>query len=263
LKNNDFENPNFAIILERCLTAQNKAFNAFNFSFMSNILSAPTIKKCLDIGTGDGSFVHDLAEYFSNDISFDAVDLNTFLIEKAKKEHQRNNINYDCCFFDANYPNSNYDVIFTRFVLEHDSNVDNFLHAVYQKLKTNGCFVIIEYYIDKMHSQDNIWREFRDKEMELYNDVKSNPYVTIDLPLRLHKAGFSSIKSLFNQISPVTVGKDTFFDLIESYVHLYSFLNNEIWTEEFSKKILGWCEQSRIHYTTDPIILISHTIGLK
>lgn len=140
-------------------------------------------------------------------MTFDAVDFNPFLIAKAKEKHNRENINYKYCFFDADYPTKDYDIIITRFVLEHVKRMDDFLYAVHEKLKTNGYFVIIEYYIDIMHSTEEPWREFRDKEILLYKEVGSNPYTSINLPLGLQRAGFKSIESVFNHISPVTVGR--------------------------------------------------------
>lgn len=249
--------------VEPCYEAQNKAFGPLNYQFLTNLILKHKVKKVLDVGTGEGSFVSGLAKRTKN-IRFDAVDLNPDLIELAKlKNNKANNINFQCTHFNNKFPGKNYDLITARFAVEHMSNVESFIKTAFKKLKPKGFLIIIEYYVDEMHTTDPIWKLYRKKELAMYKKIKSCPRVSLILPAGLKRAKFRNIVSAYHHISPATVGAESFFNLAAEYAKIYNHIDPRNWPKSFSRKIVSWCEKSKKKTNSDPTFMVSHTIGQK
>ena len=66
--------------VEPCYKAQNNAFGPLNYLFLCNLITKHKVKNILDVGTGEGSFVSELAKRNKN-VRFEAVDINPDLID--------------------------------------------------------------------------------------------------------------------------------------------------------------------------------------
>ncbi len=253
------------IQIESVYRAQIDAFGIFDFPFLINILNRHNVETVLDIGTGEGSFLIELAKN-TNHIAFDAIDVNENLIEMAKAKCQKSKL--DINFFQANFGTtileSTYDLIMARFAIEHIRNfvdIDAFLLSAHEKLNPNGWIVIIEYFISSLNIEDEIWKKFRKKEIATYKSAKAHAHIGLKLPESLSKANYKNISSMINHISPHTVGPDKFFALVLEYTKLYSQIAPPLWTKELVDQITFWCNKKQPK--GDPAIFTSYTIGQK
>lgn len=93
-------------------------------------------KNILDIGCGDGQFLHLLGKYIKN-IKLTGVDISSIALNKAKKKYS--NIN----FFKSSstkipFPNNSFDTILLVEVIEHLIDIDSTLKEISRLLKPNG-----------------------------------------------------------------------------------------------------------------------------
>ncbi len=253
------------IQVEPIYRAQADAFGLLDYPFITNIINQNNASRILDIGTGDGSFLIGLANRIKN-ISFDAIDLNENLVEVAKINNEQSglNINFRYGNFGSNYTESNYDLIMTRFAIEHIrelSDIDSFVSTTYEKLKQNGWLIIIEYYVHALDINDPVWRKFRNSEIATYKSAKAHSRISLRLPESLKKANYRNITSSINHISPSTIGAEYFFNLIREYTKLYSQIAPQFWTRELTEEIFVWCNKKQPK--GDPVLFTSYTIGQK
>lgn len=135
------------IEVESVYKAQSEAFGLLDYSFLLDIINKNHSRKILDVGTGDGSFLLNLAEKAPH-VKFDAIDLNKNLIETgiANCKKLGFNINFQHANFGENYTGSNYDLIMARFAIEHIEqlkDIHSFVATSHEKLNLNGWLVII------------------------------------------------------------------------------------------------------------------------
>jgi 2-polyprenyl-3-methyl-5-hydroxy-6-metoxy-1,4-benzoquinol methylase len=253
------------IQVEPTYKAQIAAFGPLDYPLLTNLIKTHNITRVLDVGTGEGSFLIGLANRTEN-IAFDAIDLNKNLISIAKfrNEEAKLNIDFQQANFGVNYSEANYDLIMARFAIEHIKemkDIDSFLITAYEKLNSSGWLVIIEYYIHDLDIDDPVWEEFRKSELATYNSVRAHTRISLRLPQSLKKANFRNISSTINHISPITIGAESFFNLVQEYTKLYSQINPDCWTKEMVEKIIKWCDKKQVK--GDPTLFTSHTIGQK
>lgn len=253
-------------IVEQGLKVQNGAYGVLDAPFLDQVLgSRPSIKKALDIGTGDGSFIADIARRHPS-VSFLAIDLNPDLIEKAnarKASLGLNNIEYRTAFFDGTFESDRYDVIFTRFTLEHSTDPHGFLREVAERLEGGGCFAVVEEYWFDTLVEDDTWRMFRKYMLASYDAFGGNPYVPRDLTGWLRAAGFSEIKSSLSMCSPATIGANAFRELVLTVPTLIHKIKPGIWDEEFFPVLEGWIDEVIATNRLDPFIPLAHVIAWK
>lgn len=245
--------------------AQSEAFGLFDFPFLIDMINKNNTSSVLDIGTGEGSFLIGLAQRVKN-VQFDAIDLNENLVEigKSNNKHMGLNINFMHANFGENFSQSNYDLIMARFAVEHIKelkDIDFFVATAYEKLRANGWFVIIEYYVHILDIDDATWKKFRKSEMSTYESIKAHPRIALKLPESLLKAKFQNVKSTINHISPSTIGTENFYNLVKEYTKLYSQLAPEFWTIHLTNEILAWCNEK--HFKGEPSLFTTYTIGQK
>lgn len=251
------------IHVEPVYKAQVAAFGPLDYPFLTRIISQNNVRKVLDVGTGEGSFLIGLASK-TKSITFDAIDLNEDLIEKAKLNNTQAgiNINFQHANFGENFVESNYDLIMARFAIEHITkleDIDSFVATTHEKLKPNGWLVIIEYYIHALDIDDPIWKKFRKSETATYESASSHPRIALRLPGSLKKANYRNISSAINHISPSTIGAEIFFNLILEYTKMYSQIAPQHWPEKMTDKIIAWCNKKQPK--GDPAVFTSYTIG--
>jgi ubiquinone/menaquinone biosynthesis C-methylase UbiE len=253
------------IQVESSYKAQIGAFGPFDYPLLTAIIDKHKVRRLLDIGTGEGSFLIELAKR-TKDVTFDAIDLNKNLIEigKLKNKQLGLNINFQNANFGKNFPGSHYDLIMARFAVEHireKRDVDSFVLKAYQKLNYGGWLVIIEYYLHDLEIEDPVWKAFRKSEVATYKKVNAHPRISLRLPESLKEANFKNIRSTFNHISPATINANCFFNLILEYTKLYAQICPEFWSKELTEKIVKWCDKKQAR--GDPVLFVSHTVGQK
>ena len=253
------------IQVEPIYKAQSDAFGILDYPFLIDIISRGNANKILDIGTGEGSFLIGLAQRTKN-IEFDAIDLSEELVEIGRSSNRKLglSINFRHASFGENYTGSDYDLIMARFAIEHIKelkDIDSFIAATYEKLRTNGWLVIIEYFVHVLDIDDATWEKFRKSEMATYESAKAHPRIALKLPEILMKAKYKNIKSTINHISPSTIGSESFFILIQEYTKLYSQIAPGFWTNELTDEITTWCNKKEPE--GEPSLFTSYTIGQK
>lgn len=253
-------------LLEQGLKVQNAAYGVLDAPFLDGILRGhPSIKRMLDIGTGDGSFVADVAQRHPG-VSMLAIDHNSDLIEKAdvhKASLGLNNIEFRTAFFDNAFEPDRYDLIFTRFTLEHSSDPLGFLREVFKRLECGGCLVVVEEYWLDMLIEDEVWRTFREFMLASYRTFGGNPFVPRDLAGWLKHAGFSDIESSLAMCSPATIGAQKFRRLVLTIPTLIHKFKTGIWDEAFFPVLEAWIDEVIATGRIDPCITIAHAIAWK
>lgn len=256
---------NEEVKVEDVYKAQNDAFGFIDYPYLINLIHQKSSKRVLDIGTGEGSFILGLASKIQQ-VEFDAIDLNENLIEIAKKNNQLLglNVNFYNATFGDDFDQSNYDLIITRFAVEHIKkieDIESFVENTYGKLNPGGLLIIIEYYIDEKDISDPVWKKFRNSEMKMYKKLQVHPRIGLQLPLYLWKSNYRNVTSVINHLSPVTIGTDRYYKLVSEYTKLYNQLDDVIWNSKLVNEINAWCmEKTPIG---DPAFFTSYTIGLK
>jgi len=111
----------------------------FTNEFMGMILQRAVTKnlKLLDIGSGKGNhlvgFSRNKIDCYGIDKRDEAVNINkNFIIKECDLEKQK--FPYDDNFFD---------IVFSKSVIEHVENADNFLSETYRVLKKNGIIIFL------------------------------------------------------------------------------------------------------------------------
>ena len=142
-------------------------------------------------------------------------------------------------------------------------NIDSFIGEAYKRLKKGGILLITEYYVENISSQSETWNLFREKELEFYTTLSSNPRSSIEIPKLMCNKSFKKITSDFRHISPSTIGARTFYELIISYANIYGNIVPEVWTEEIKAQVIAYAK-NEMHYSNsnvEDVLFISHTIG--
>ncbi len=249
--------------VEDCYKAQTRAFSPWEYTFIRDLLLKNNLKRVLDVGTGNGTFIHGLAKLTPGMI-YEATDADQVLIGHAKKNHTLENISYENRLFDHSYPGKDFDLITARFAVEHMHDVPHFISECHKRLNKDGFLLITEYYIDPMHSDSEPWRAFREREYELYLKFGSHPRISLALPKFMREAGFFQVDSIYRHISPSTIGAALFYELIISYANLYHNIEPAIFDEQFRTRILSYCKDAvNRHASDEDSLMVSHTTGRK
>jgi SAM-dependent methyltransferase len=248
--------------VEDCYTAQIRAFSKFEYGYIRDLIIKHNIQNVLDIGTGTGEYLKGLAVLLPG-IKFTAIDADPRLIEIAGSGNREPNIAFRNQLFDQDFPGEEYDLILARFAVEHMPDVPGFVSEAYKRLKNNGFLLITEYYIDDLHSENDVWRLFRQTEFEFYRKFGSHPRISTALPGYFNEASFTGIESFFRHINPSTAGRIPFYDLIISYANLYHNLDGEIFTDEIKTRVIEYCTKAMNGAQEEDGLLVSYTLGQK
>jgi ubiquinone/menaquinone biosynthesis C-methylase UbiE len=248
-----------------CYEAQNRAFGRINGLFLLNLIKSRRAKTIIDVGTGEGSFILELARQ-TRAVQYMAVEALSELIECAKNRQAKfpdSRVQFIRKPFDAKFPQKKVDMILARFSVEHMTDVRSFLHEARLRLEREGALAIIEYYVSTDGITDSVWSSFRKRELKLYQKIGSHAKIPLALPHLMNTTGFENISSRLEYVSPATIGPKLFFDLVEVYAQTYARIDQKSWPASFVKKVVGWCALQRKSPTSDPYLIISHTVGFK
>ena len=252
-------------IVDPCYEAQNPAFGPLNYPFLTKLIRKHDVRKILDVGTGEGSFLLGLAKQVPR-TEFHALEVNPALIERAlwkQRKVRDRRIRFVCSAFNDRWPVKNYSMILARFAVEHMTDVSGFLRSAHNKLKPGGLLVVIEYLVSTESHGDPIWSEFRRTELALYEKIGSHPRISLLLPALMAEAGFQEIRSSLERVSPFTVGA-AFYDLASVYARTYSRIAPRVWSKALTDRVVKWCDRGRKQPRRhDPVMFVTHTVGRK
>ena len=246
-----------------CYEAQTRAFSAFEYDYLRELILKNKITSVLDVGTGEGNFISGLAR-LTPDVMYKAVDADPELISSAREKHGEANLSFEHRLFDHSFPSGNFDLITARFAVEHMKNVPEFILDAFLKLRSGGILMITEYFIDTSYAGNSTWKLFRDKELEFYHNIGSHPRISLALPKYLKDHGFSGVESVLRHVSPSTVGQTDFYNVIRSYANLYSAVEPDLWTKELKQQILDYCDKAHTEVTErEDVLFVSQTMGRR
>ncbi|MFA5878119.1 MAG: class I SAM-dependent methyltransferase [Candidatus Staskawiczbacteria bacterium] len=152
-------------------------------SYLSDRFKMEKGDKLLDIGCGRGDFLKGF-----KDIGLDVFGLD---IEKSKSDIVKNIKIYNCNFELNSFPleNNSVDFIFSKSVIEHLKNPENFIKEIYRVLKPGGTAILMT---PDWQSQMKIFYDD-------YTHVR--PYTRIGLEDFLKMSGFKNVSSeIFYQL---------------------------------------------------------------
>ncbi|CAA6799805.1 MAG: Unknown protein [uncultured Aureispira sp.] len=243
--------------------AQIKVFGKFEYPYFESLVQKYTIRKVLDVGCGEGTFLKGLASIYQ-DITFEGIDVNGGLVSLAGDNNSLENLSFSQTHFGEGFSSSGYDMIMARLSVEHMNDIEFFLGEAYKHLVEGGVLFITENYVDSLHNPNHTWQLFRQKEMEVYLKAGAHPRSPLFLPKLIKRAGFVDVESSFRHISPSTVSKTDFYGLVVEYTSLFKVLEPTIWTEEVVREVTDYCASAlEQDFPNEDILLISHTLGLK
>jgi ubiquinone/menaquinone biosynthesis C-methylase UbiE len=246
-----------------CYEAQTRAFSAFEYDYLRELILKNKIASALDVGTGEGNFISGLAR-LTPDVKYKAVDADPELISSAREKHNAPNLSFEQKLFDHCFPYGNFDLITARFAVEHMKNVPEFVSDAFTKLRSGGILMITEYFIDTSYAGNSTWKLFRDKELKFYHNIGSHPRISLALPKFLKDQGFSGVESVLRHVSPSTVGHTDFYNVIRSYANLYSAVEPDLWTDVLKRQILDYCDKAHIEITgLEDVLFVSQTLGKR
>ena len=172
-------------LIKTVLVAQTESLGMVEMPIVEDLLKKHRRRTVLDIGCGEGSFLVQLARRFSG-CHFLGIDHSQLAINDARRRFRRlprRNVEVKTAFFDPGFDRKEYGAIMTRYTLQHSSEPQAFVKAVFKRLKKKGIFLSLESidaYTD-CQEQDPVWERFRTSVAAIHKKVGSNDNMGIRL----------------------------------------------------------------------------------
>ena len=250
---------------DKILKTQTETYGAYEIEQLSHIIDQNEVKTVLDIGTGEGSFLFNLAKR-QPDVNFVAIDHNDDFLRRAfklKDEMALQNVRLEKAFFDCNYDFAKFDMIFARFTLQHASNPQDFLDEVFKRLTDKGIFITIDEYLFRTEIKNPVWNEFYDCWIKCFKKAGCNHLMLREINPWLKKAGFKDIKNSIQLYSPITIGSDNFKILVTRIAALLYKVYPDIWSESFFPTFEKWLGKVVVSNEVDPFIPMARVVAKK
>jgi ubiquinone/menaquinone biosynthesis C-methylase UbiE len=251
-----------AEVITRVLETQTEAYGYIDIPVLSHELRQYRGGNVLDIGSGDGSFLLQLAEQNTH-LNFVGIEHNPEFFNKALSRlaaMRLSNVELQQRFFDATYTGT-HDAILTRFTLQHASKPQEFIRSVFQALRSDGCFLCIDPIYDYYDSQppEKVWQGFRTRLLVTYERWGSNPNVPKQTCKWLSEAGFAPIRATVHLYSPATIGDKRFHEVVMATATMFHLDHPDIWSASFLQELEDWLP----NVSTDPFISLAHIMAYK
>lgn len=157
-------------------------------------------QRVLEIGCGPGYSIRELINGEAKEIW--GIDSSEFFIHHLKKwiTHQKlgNRIVPLCEDINqADLPENYFDACYCRWVLMFLPNIEEVIHKIYQSLKPNGVFAMMEYgpFRDiSIHPPSVIFDKIYEAVFKLIEKAGGDPDIGLKLPELLKNAGFKKIE---------------------------------------------------------------------
>ena len=244
--------------MKKTLVAQTQSLGMLEMPIVADLLKKHRCRKVLDIGCGEGSFLIRLAKDTKN-IRYVGVDHSETLIEDARVKVRRRslkNVDFKIAFFNQGFERAKYDAVTTRYVLQHATNSQSFLDAVYRRLQKKGVFIAVESldaYAD-CHERDLVWERYKASVAAVHREVGSNADIGKSLGKVLKNAGFEKIHVCVLLCSPSTVGWKRFRSVVGSTAGLANAFFPEIFDRELLQDVEQWLDDRGQMEQKDPYV---------
>ncbi len=249
-------------LVRECYLAQTRAFAPVEYRFIADFVEAQTMSSMLDVGAGEGTFVRGLAARLPR-LRIQAIDADERLIAQAIASNGASNLTFGSAVFGPGFAGDPYDLVHARFAAEHMPDVAGFVLEASKRLRVGGMLLVTEYYVDDLDSESVLWREFRKRELRFYERHDSHPRLSTLLPKYFRAAGLTGVESTFQHVTPSTIDRALFYSLVGIYARLYRAVDPEVFTEDFTREMLAYCEVATLTADAEDGLLISHTTGRK
>jgi len=229
------------------------------------VITNNNIKSVLDIGTGEGSFLLNLAKNLP-DVNFVGIDHNDDFLKRSftlKDKMALKNVELVKAFFDGSYDLTQHDMIFTRFTLQHSSDPQTFLDEVYKRLSNGGFFITIDEYLFQTEIKDPVWNEFYDCWIRCFEKTGCNHLMSKEINPWLKRSGFKNIENSIQLYSPITIGSDNFKTLVTRIAALLYKVYPDVWRKSFFPIFEEWLDKITTSNEIDPFIPMAHVVAKK
>ena len=201
-------------LIKTVLVAQTKSLGKVEAPIVEDLLKKHRCRTVLDIGCGEGSFLLQLARRLNGAhfLGIDHSQLATDDVRRKLRGPLGRHVKVKTAFFGSGFDRTRYDAIMARYTLQHCSEPQLFLKAVFDRLNRKGIFLSLESldaYTD-CHEQDPIWERFRTAVVAVHKRVGSNDNIGKSLGWLFKHAGFRDIQVRVVLCSPSTVGVKRF-----------------------------------------------------
>ena len=185
-------------LLSATLEAQTRASGSVETPLVVRILNERKCREVLDAGTGEGSFLLEVARQ-TRASRFLGIDHNAFAIEKANARLRRRsikNVRFRTAFFDTTFDRKRRDAILSRYTLQHASDPGRFVSAAFERLKRKGTFIAVESVEAHMdcHVPDPVWEAYRAALLAVHAKIGSDGNIGKALGSLFRDAGFRDVQ---------------------------------------------------------------------
>lgn len=249
-------------LLRATLEAQTRASGFAEIPTVVRLLSDRKCRHVLDIGTGEGSFLLEVARR-AKGIRFLGIDHNRFAIEtavaRARKRSLRN-IRFETALFDPAFDRKKHDAVLTRYTLQHCSEPERFVGAAFKRLERKGTFIAVESVEDYVDCQvkDPVWEAYRTALLAIHAKIGSDANVGKALGSLFRRAGFRDVQVRLVVCAPSTVGFARFQAVVLASTALGHTLFPDLLDRRLVDRMRHWLEDEsgivrRDPYTTSAI----------
>lgn len=250
---------------ENILKAQTETYGVFEIEYLSSLIKQFDVKSVLDIGTGDGSFLLELAKRFKG-LQFVGIDHNDSFLNRAEKQQVAQgvvNVKFEKAFFDSTYPSDGFDMMLARFVLQHSSKPEEFLMDVYRRLSSGGVCVIMDEFLFDCDLDEAPWQSFYKRWIKGFQLAGADHRRPSKIPGWCHKIGFRNIRSSIQMYSPATIGGEQFKRLLMCVTKSLNRVFPDVWDNAFLATFEDWLNEIVRTRRVDPFITVAHVTAEK
>lgn len=250
-------------VLDYVLNVQNTTLGPFDIRYLSKIIQNNNYKSILDLGTGQGAFILDLVRELK-DIRVLGIDQNPDFLNKAIHAGKDNpNVVFKLGKFDANFPLDKYDLVLSRYCLQHSSAPTEFIKEVYKRLNPGGAFVSIEEDMANANRDKSIWDQFNATWIKCFDLAGADPYIPSKAEPWFKEAGFTNIQKETQRYSPTTMGGDAFKNYLMCLATAMHKIFPQLMSQEFVNGFEKWLDDVIETKRFDPQLPVARVVGWK
>ena len=254
-------------LIKKVLVAQTESLGMIEAPIVEDLLKKHRCRTVLDIGCGEGSFLLQLARRLKG-THFLGIDHSQLAVNDALRKlrgRSRRNVKFRTAFFDRVSIVPSTMLIMTRYTLQHCSEPQAFVKAVFDRLNKKGIFLSLESldaYTD-CHEQDPVWERFRTSVAAIHKRTGSNDNIGKSLGLLLRAAGFRDIRVRVVLCSPSTVGVERFQAVVQASAEIAIGLFPDLFDRKLLKDLKKWLGDRARLQEKDPYICSAIADGTR
>jgi len=254
-------------LLSATLEAQTRASGSAETPLVVRILNQRKCRDVLDAGTGEGSFLLEVARQ-TRGCRFLGIDHNAFAIEKANARLRRRsikNVRFRTACFDAAFDRKRRDAVLSRYTLQHSSEPAGFVGAAFERLKRKGTFIAVESVEAHMdcHVSDPVWEAYRAALLAVHAKIGSDGNIGKALGSLFRDAGFRDVQVSIVLTSPSTVGIERFTSVVLATTALAHTLFPALFDRKLLRRMNRWLQDEDGIEHRDPYIATAIASGTK